>query len=230
MHLIVLDTETSDLDPDKGAKLLEVSWIELAFNETSWATVGTYEKYIQAHNVVINPHAQAVHHIKPEMLKEENGAVARTDMIQFLQKCIGPKTIMVAHNAQFDSKFFPEINRPWICTYRAARHVFPGAPGFSNQVLRYWLGLTPKVENRYPHQAFYDVATTVEILLKMLQTYTPEQLLMFSSKPIRLKTIEFGKHRGTPFENLPRDYVQWLRGQSNLNPDLQHTLDSILKS
>jgi exodeoxyribonuclease X len=138
---------------------------------------------------------------------------------------------LVAHNAAFDAKFLPEINYPWICTYRAAKHIWPGAPAYSNQVLRYWLKIEPAktVEGKYPHQALYDVATTTGILLKMLEKHTPEQLLILSKEPVRLKTIGFGKHRGMDFNLVPREYLQWLRAQANLDDDLKHTLDSILK-
>jgi exodeoxyribonuclease X len=164
------------------------------------------------------------------MLTEAMGAIKRYDAILTVLARMKPDTIVVAHNADFDCKFIPEITRPWLCTYRAAKHVWPGAPGYSNQVLRYWLKLDVVVpEGKYPHQALYDATVTTGLLLKMLERYTPEQLLQMSKLPVRLKNIGFGKHRGTAFENIPIDYLRWLRGQSNLDPDLKHTLDSILK-
>lgn len=230
MKLIVLDTETSDLDPDKGAKLLEVAWIELSHNGQSWIEQFPAEYRIQ-YDGLINPHAQAVHHITTDMLTEEKGAVKRYDMILKLIDRIEPDTIFVAHNAQFDSKFFPEVNRPWICSMRAAKHLWPGAPGYSNQVLRYYLKLELNLPpGKFPHQAIYDVVTTTGILLKMLERYTAEQLLSLASSPVRLNAIGFGKHRGKQFHEIPRDYLQWLRAQQNLDVDLVHTIDSILKS
>src|SRR5262245_53720893 len=110
MNLIVLDTETSDLDPDKGAKLLQIAWIELVHTGTDWAQTNSNEFYIECQpNIVINPHAQAVHHIRADMLTKDNGAVNRYEVIQFLQKSVNRDTVFVAHNANFDSKFIPEI-------------------------------------------------------------------------------------------------------------------------
>lgn len=232
MNLIVIDVETSDLDPDKGAKLLELAWIELADYGQGWEQVSSAEFYIeQPNSIFINPHAQAVHHIRVDMLTKEKGAISRYEVIQTLLPHLSQDTILVAHNAAFDAKFLPEINYPWICTYRAAKHIWPGAPAYSNQVLRYWLKIEPAktVEGKYPHQALYDVATTTGILLKMLEKHTPEQLLILSKEPVRLKTIGFGKHRGMDFNLVPREYLQWLRAQANLDDDLKHTLDSILK-
>ena len=233
MNLIVLDTETSDLDPDKGAKLLEIAWIELSHTGQMWERTNSNEFYIeQPASLVINPHAQAAHHIRADMLRAENGAISRYDAIRTLLAQIEPSTILVAHNADFDSKFLPEIQgSPWICTFRSAKHVWPGAPGYSNQVLRYWLKLEPELPNgKYPHQALYDASVTVSILLKMLEQHTPEKLIQLSKSPVRLKTIGFGKHRGQDFSNLPLDYVMWLSRQPDLDADLRFTVDSFLKT
>src|SRR5215831_10541694 len=169
MNLIVLDTETSDLDPDKGAKLLEIAWIELSHTGQQWEHTCSGECYIeQPPSIVINPHAQATHHIRADMLTKEKGAKPRYEAIRTLLALVRENTLFVAHNAEFDSRFLPEINKPWICTFRTAKHVWPGAPGYGNQVLRYWLGLKPDLPNgRFPHQALYDASVTTGILLKM---------------------------------------------------------------
>jgi exodeoxyribonuclease X len=231
MNLIVIDTETSDLDPDKGAKLLELAWIELSYTGQDWEQTGSNEFYIeQPPHIVISPHAQAVHHIRADMLIKERGAISRYEAIRTLLVCVKEDTVFVAHNADFDSKFLPEIKQPWICTFRSAKHLWPGAPGYSNQVLRYWLKLNVDLPNgRYPHQALYDITVTIGLLRKMLERYTPQQLLELSRTPVRLKNIGFGKHRGTPFDQIPRDYLVWLRAQSGLDDDLRHTISEILK-
>jgi len=231
MNLIILDTETSDLDPNKGAKLLEIAWIELGHTGQMWQQISFGDYYIEhKETITINPHAQACHHITADMLQEGKGARPRYDVLRTLLNLIEPSTLLVAHNAEFDAKFLPEIVSPWICTFRSAKHIWPGAPGYSNQVLRYWLKLQPDLPfGKHPHQALYDVTVTVSILLKMLEQHTPEKLLMLSKTPVRLKTINFGKHRGQDFSQLPPDYLAWLRRQPNLDADLVHTLDTILK-
>jgi exodeoxyribonuclease X len=236
MKLIIVDTETSDLDPRKGAQILELAWLELSFTPRTpgvdWKHMYSGEYYIQ-YDGPISPLAQAVHHIPPHKLTKDGGAVLREEAIRVLLDHTPQDSFMVAHNVVFDSGFLPELQRPWICTLRCARHLWPEAPGYSNQVLRYWLKLNPfdiepLVEYRYPHQALYDVATTASILLKMLERCTVEQLLTMSNTPVRLKKIGFGKHRGMDFDQLPPDYIRWLRGQSNLDTDVMHTLNSIL--
>jgi exodeoxyribonuclease X len=234
MKLIVVDTETSDLEPNQGATILELAWIILENTGEKWKPTSAYETYIQ-YDGPINPKAQASHHINPSRLKPPF-AIVRSDAVGKLSEIAVPDTFLVAHNAEFDSKFLPElVTSHWICTYRCAKRIWPQAPGYSNQVLRYWLkvdpdlSIAPSVKPRAPHQALYDVATTTGILQKMLELHTPQELLQMSG-PVKLETIGFGKHKGLRFDQVPRDYLAWLRGQSNLDSDLKFTLDSILQS
>ena len=238
MKLIVLDTETSDL-PERGGSLLELAWIRLRhvvteLNTEVWEPDASYENYIQ-YNGPIDPRAQASHHIRADCLKAERGAVTREEAVAHLLNAIDPDSFLVAHNSDFDAKFLPEIATPWICTYRISKHIWPDAPGHSNQVLRYWLGVKPdlsiasNIKARAPHQALYDVATTVGILQKMLEHHSPAELYQITKGPNKLRNITFGKHKGTKFEDIPIDYLTWLRSQSDLEPDLKYTLDSILR-
>jgi exodeoxyribonuclease X len=246
MKLFVIDTETSDLDPSKGAAILEIAWIELSHVDPpipgkpdSWEPTNYFRTYIQ-YDGPINPHAQASHHIRSDKLTERGGAVSREEAVGWLLKQIGIDSILVAHNVEFDSKFLPEIALPWICTYRTSKFIWPEAPGHSNQVLRYWLNIEPAsesilrvapiVNHQYPHQALYDVATTTGILQKMLERYTVDQLLHITRSPQRLHRMPFGKHKGSTFDKVPKDYMLWLWKQNNLDSDLKFTLDSILRA
>jgi exodeoxyribonuclease X len=231
MKLIVVDTETSGLLPEQGATILELAWMTM--QAPTWVTDSAYETYIQ-YSGPIDPRAQASHHIRADCLTVERGAITREQAVATLLNEIESDTYLVAHNADFDSKFLAEIATPWICTYRIAKHLWPDAPGHGNQVLRYWLGVkpdlsrAPSVKQRAPHQALYDVATTTGILQKMLENYTPDELYQITKGPNLLKKIGFGKHKGAEFVNVPRDYMAWLRGQPDLEPDLKYTLDHYL--
>lgn len=233
MKLIVLDTETSDLDPANGAAILEIAWMVVNHTGDVWKPTSAYETYIQ-YSGPINPKAQASHHIKADCLTPGR-ALPRTVAIEKLLQVVEPDSFIVAHNAEFDSKFLPEIVNPWICTYRAAKRIWLNSPGYSNQVLRYWLGvvpdlsLAPTIKVRAPHQALYDVATTTGLLLKMLETYSPAELYLFN-QPMLLEFIDFGKHKGMPFKQIPRDYLMWLSEQTWLNEDLRHTVNLTLQS
>jgi hypothetical protein len=62
----------------------------------------------------------------------------------------------------------------------------------------------------------------------MLERHTPEELHRMTVQPYLLKKITFGKHKGTDFDKVPKDYLNWLRQQSNLDPDVKYTIDNML--
>lgn len=237
MKLFVVDTETTDLEPEKGATILELAWMTLELKD-GWKPTSCCTNYIE-YSGPVNPKALASHHIRADQTTKEYGAIPRENAINWLQKHLEEDSIVVAHNSAFDSKFLPEITRPWICTLKSARHIWPEAPGHSNQVLRYWLkidpccepilSIAPIVAHMQPHQALFDVATTACILSIMLKKgYTTDQLLHLSRTPVTMKKINIGQYKGMDFDKVPRDYLIWLRKQSNLNEDLKHTIDTIL--
>ncbi len=239
MKLFIIDTETSALEPSQGATILELAWIAISNDDGIWKPVSHSTMYIQ-YDGPINPHAQASHHIRTDQLTPESGAFPREQAIEWLLKQIESDSILVAHNVAFDSKFLPELKRPWICTMKSAKHVWPDAPGYGNQVLRYWLGikipqsiieLAPIIMHMNPHQALFDVAITTGILSRMIDHgYSPDQLLHMTRTPLTLKKIPFGKHKGRNFNQVPRDYLNWLRNQSDLDEDVKHTVETILRS
>jgi exodeoxyribonuclease X len=128
-----------------------------------------------------------------------------------------PADVMVAHSARFERGFIADTAHgglPWICTVRAAKNVWPEAPGHSNQVLRYWRGLRLDTALADPaHRAGPDAWVTAHLLIDMLKVATVEQMLAWTNEPRRLDRIPFGKHRGRPWAEPPEDYLRWMVGQ-----------------
>jgi exodeoxyribonuclease X len=150
----------------------------------------------------------------------------------------GPDTIWVAHNAAFDMGFLKDLDpslgdrNRWICTYRCAMQIWPDAPGHSNQVLRYWLDVRPELpSDLYPHRALYDTLVTDEILQRMLADHTLADLVDMSHRPITLRKMPFGKHRGVAFRDLPSSYVSWILKQgSQMDADVRHTAMQMVRN
>ena len=88
---------------------------------------------------------------------------------------------------------------------RVAKHLWPDAPGYGNQVLRYWLEL-PVDSDCVPHRALGDAQVTAQLLLKELALVdgSVERLLELTETPVLLKTVSFGKHRGQLWKDVPR--------------------------
>ncbi|MBF0233299.1 MAG: 3'-5' exonuclease [Desulfamplus sp.] len=61
-------------------------------------------------------------------------------------------------------------------------------------------------------------------LTESYQELAIQKMIEISLKPSLLYKISFGKHKGTPFNAIPKDYLQWLEKQSDLDEDLQYTI------
>jgi len=218
MEAIVLDTETSGMSPDDGDRLVELAGVRLSDGQS-------YETLCDPGRD-IPPEAKAVHHITEKMVV---GQSSPTEAALEMLARLGQPDYFVAHNAPFDKGFMAllgEVYRevPWICTWRCSMHIWPEAPGHGNQVLRYWLGLEVDLPaGLYPHRALYDTIVTRHILLRMLETHTLDDLHRLSYQPVVLLKVRFGKHRGLLWSQVPRDYLQWVVKQSDMDDDVRHT-------
>jgi len=126
---IVIDTETTGLDPYSGHRIVEIAAIELAHH------VPTGRKF----HCYINPErdmpeeAFAVHGLTAEFLAAHPTFVAVID--EFLAFIAGDPVVI--HNAEFDIAFLnaelarlgrPPLAVPAVDTLSIARRRFPGAP------------------------------------------------------------------------------------------------------
>ena len=220
--LVILDTETTGLDSETD-RVVELAAVRLEKVDNVWSVVSE-------RSCLVNPGrpipaaASAVHH-----LTDADVADARNleEAIEYVG--IQEKDVLAAHNADFDKSMLPTLgNRPWICTWKVANKVITDAPSYGNQVLRYHLDL--KVEggqgrDGQPHSALYDARTTAQLMLRLLTEKTAKEMVEITQDPVLLKRIPFGKHRGLPFTEVPRNYLEWLKGRPDLDRDLKHTLE-----
>lgn len=217
-NIQILDTETTGLDPIED-KLVELASIPL--NSDS------YFSSLCNPGRGIPPEAMAIHHITEEDAASFPSPMSVTH--RWLQS-LGEPDILVAHNAKFDrgmmESLLGAIRPKWICTYKCAIMLWPDAPKHSNQVLRYWLGLKPDASlmtGLAPHRALYDIIVTREILRTMLKLQPLEKLLEWSSGPILLPKVSFGKHNGKLWSEVDRGYLGWVLRQDDMDEDKIHT-------
>lgn len=238
MNPVFLDTETTGLDPDDHAELCELACV------AGWAHMDTF---VQIDAQAIPAQAKAVHHITEEMAATGiTRSEARQVLVdEFIQKCPDPdKLFVVAHNVEFDRKFLPEFSEiPWVCTFRLARHLWPGAEAHNLQFLRYWLNLDVNPPSSLaPHRAMYDTICCAALYNYQLKTMAdrgmdlysdPAEFAHFVDGPVLLDRLNFGKHKGKRFTEIPRDYLQWMQREERKNPgawdkDTMHTIQICL--
>lgn len=231
MDIVVIDTETTGIDAEKD-RVVEVAAARVSRGVRGrWGVGLVFLDQIVDPGVPIPPDAMGVHHIL------ERDVRGKPMLSQVLARGLAPLVpfIPAAHYAKFDSGFvgleemFDAREVRWICTWRCAQHIWPEAPSYSNQTLRYWLGLfrEPYVEAMPPHRARADVVVTAHVLARMLtvEGRTPEELLELTIKPVLQKVCRFGKHRGEEWSNVPRDYLRWIlsKPEGEFDPDVVYT-------
>ena len=127
MREIVLDTETTGLDPLAGHRVVELGCVELI---NMVATGKTFHAYFNP-EMIMPTGAQDVHGLSDEFLSDKPRFGERAE--EFLEFIADAQ--LVIHNAQFDLGFLnaelarvgkPKLTNAYIDTVSVARKKFPG--------------------------------------------------------------------------------------------------------
>jgi DNA polymerase III subunit epsilon len=74
-----------------------------------------------------------------------------------------------------------------------------------------------------------DVVVNMEVFKYLAKRYkTTEELLDILSRPVLLKTMPLGPHKGRPFKEIPLEYLRWA-AHKDFDQDLLFSLRSELK-
>jgi DNA polymerase-3 subunit epsilon len=166
MREIVLDTETTGLDPSEGHRIVEIACIELVHHVP---TGRKFHRYINPERDMPED-ALAVHGITAEFLaKQPSFAAIADELLAF----VGSDQLVI-HNAEFDLAFLnAELTRlrrePISClfvdTLGLARVRFPGAPASLDALCRRFdIDLSMRVE----HGAEIDCGLLAAVYLELL--------------------------------------------------------------
>ena len=167
MREIVLDTETTGMDPSTGDKLVEIGCVEL---DNHVPTGKTYHQYINPERDV-PAEAVAVHGLSYDKLKDKPVfAQIYTEFLEF----IGDARLVI-HNAEFDMKFInaelkavghaPIPSARVTDTLAMARKKFPGSPASLDALCRRF-GIDNS-ERTY-HGALLDSELLAEVYLELM--------------------------------------------------------------
>lgn len=176
----VVDTETTGFRFDKGARIIEIAVVKMSIDGT---ILGTFSTLINPGNEV-DLGAIEIHKITRSMISDAPTFAEITgDFISIVGN-----TLLVAHNAQFDTQFlvgefelagFDWPNQHVLDTLRAARVLIPGLPSYKLARLASHLDICFEGN---PHAALADALVTAKLhsaLLKRtdnLKWPDPEQI------------------------------------------------------
>ncbi|WPX97533.1 DNA polymerase III subunit epsilon [Candidatus Fokinia crypta] len=176
MREIVLDLETSGLNPEKGDKIIEIACIEVLDRKTIGESFHTYVNP----NVTISEEAFKIHGISAEFLKKYSDFSKIVD--EFLA-FIG-NSVLIIHNAKFDIKFLNHelgqipnkrlISNKVIDTLQIAREKYPGAQNSLDALCRRF---SISLNQREKHGALIDVNLLARVFMNMMAPTQNEILL-----------------------------------------------------
>jgi DNA polymerase-3 subunit epsilon len=166
MREIVLDTETTGLDPREGHRIVEIACIELVHHVPSGRR---FHRYVNPEREIPED-ALAVHGLTAEFLaRQPPFAVILEELLAF----IGPDPLVI-HNAEFDLAFLnAELSRlqrepiasDYVDTLALARRRFPGAPASLDALCRRFdIDLSGRIE----HGAEIDCGLLAAVYLELL--------------------------------------------------------------
>ncbi len=177
MREIVLDTETTGLDPRTGDRIVEIGCVELSFHVPTGREL----------HLFINPErdmpeeAFAIHGISEEFLKDKPTFESIVD--EFLE-FIGDDAALVIHNAPFDAKFLnwelEALNKPLIPanrlidTLEIARKRYPGGSNSLDALCRRF---DIDLSVREKHGAVIDCRLLAKVYLELIGGKQPGLML-----------------------------------------------------
>lgn len=223
---VCIDCESTGLDPMKD-RIIEIAVARF-----------TFDHILQSFESLINPEceipqvSQDIHKISIDMLegKPKIGEVL-PDLLKMIQG-----HVIVGHGIGFDiSLIAAEAKRnqipttiekqTFIDTLRLAR-LYGESPINSLEKLRQHFNIEPEGA----HRAMSDVTVNIEVFKYLTKGFnTTEQILETLKKPIKLKAMPLGKHKGRKFDEIPLEYLLWAE-RKDFDQDLLFSIRSELRN
>jgi DNA polymerase-3 subunit epsilon len=167
MREIVLDTETTGLNPATGDRIVEIGCVELIDHLPSGET---YHQYINPERPMPEE-AFAIHGLSDVFLDDQ---LPMSDVAEAFLEFIGDAPLVI-HNADFDMRFInaelTALDRPTLPKTRAidtvtmARNAFPGAPASLDALCKRF-GIDNS--SRSLHGALLDAQLLAEVYLELI--------------------------------------------------------------
>lgn len=225
----ILDTETHDKDNPIPT---EIAYVPVGFDENG----GLFSENDKGYSQRFNPEqpitigASAVTGIFDEDV---------ADMPSYKDFVLpNDCEYIIGHNIDFDCTAIENTGNSMtavkrICTLALARALYPSLGNYTLGALMCFLERDiARKQLKNAHSAKYDVWFTFLILRKIcadFKIHSLEQLYELSQTSRIPKIISFGKHKGTAIDELPRDYINYMLKQDNLDVYLKQAFEAAIK-
>ncbi len=221
---ICVDCESTGLDP-KTNRLIEIAIVKFRGDQ-----------HVESYETLVNPECDIpeestkIHHITNEMVKD------KPTIKDILPQCLKMMSghIIVGHGILFDIQLIAEeakratipckiLDQKFIDTLRLAR-LYGESPSNSLEQLRSHFNIS----NEGAHRAMSDVIVNIQVFAHLSRRFSStKEMLERLSKPIKLRFMPLGKHKGRPFDEIPLDYLKWA-GRQEFDQDLLFSIRSEL--
>jgi DNA polymerase-3 subunit epsilon len=166
MREIVLDTETTGLDPDSGHRVIEIGCVELIDH---FPTGKSFQRYLNPERDM-PPDAQRIHGISAEFLSDKP---LFSHIAEEFLEFIGDAPLVI-HNASFDLKFLnaelARVSRKPLAPARAidtvdiAKSKYPGSRYSLDELCRRF---SIDLSGRSLHGALLDAELTAQVYIEL---------------------------------------------------------------
>lgn len=223
---VCLDCEATGLDVVHD-RIVEVAVVRFTLDEV----LEEYESLVNP-LIPIPESSIEVHHITDAMVQD------KPDMRQLLPQIltlVGASPI-VGHGVAYDIDLIANAcersgipttirKNPFVDTLRLAR-LYGESPSNSLQVLRSHFN----IEEEGAHRAMSDVIVNIQVFKRLAARFTSlDHILKTLAKPILMKIMPLGKHKGRRIKDLPLPYLLWAARQQ-FDQDLLFSLRTEIAS
>ena len=194
------------------------------------------DTFLDEYETLINPDcpipqaSQAIHNITDDMVQ---GKPSIKEILPTLHSFVGQR-IIIGHGIQFDIDMLNKeseragLNLTFgshgtIDTLRLAR-LYGESPSNSLDMLRQHFGIPAEGA----HRALGDARVNAIVFKRLTRDFRSiEQIMKELMKPILMKNMPLGKHKGRPMKELPLAYLRWAANQE-FDQDLLYSIRSEL--
>lgn len=222
---ICVDCEATGLDPFTD-RMIEVAAVRFTAKEV----LGQFEALIDP-ECEIPQRSIEIHHITQDMVagKPKAGEIL-PGLLAFLEGAI-----IIGHGISYDLQLIQSEadrarvpcqlrGREFIDTLRLAR-LYGQSPVNSLERLREHFN----IKSEGAHRALSDAVVNMEVFRQLARRYRDTRhILDVLSKPIQMRIMPLGKHKGRQLKEIPIEYLQWAVTK-DFDDDLIYSIKQELK-